>query len=264
MSPQTDLEGERLATQEKLGKLKQMYRPGYVYLIGMITTTIFWLAMIILAIITNIAGAFPYPAWAVLLGILVGILMLVILIALTITSYHKRLRRILLYERGLIDITSRGMQVARWDQIRYVWHWVTTQYAGTLGFAIHVTYTIQTIHGVSLSFDNNIARQDELIKSLDQQIIPDLLLQARRGYQAGQEVDFDHLVLSKAGLKTKDGSKTLPWSEVASVKAASELKIKQKGKNLSWFDRAIPNMQVCETLMREILEGQSTMTPPEV
>ncbi len=263
MSHHIDSAGAWLATQKKLGKLTHMYRPGRVYLIGWIAITIFWLAMTVLVIVMSIAGAFPYPAQALFLGILVLLLLLVLVIAFTIQDYHERLHRILLYEQGLIGITPRGTQVARWDQVRYVWHQVSTQYAGTLGFAIHPTYTIQTIQGVSLSFDDSIAHQDELIKSLNQQIIPSLLSQARQHYQAGQEVDFDHLLLSKAGLRTKDGSKTLPWSEVASIKVAQRLTIKQQGKKLSWFDRAIPNVKVCETLIGEILAERSTRVPLE-
>lgn len=261
MSQHIDSEGEWLATQEKLGKLTHMYRPGRVYLIGWIAIMIFWLAMTVLVIVMSIAGAFPYPAQALFLGILVCLLLLVLFIAFTIQSYHERLHRILLYEQGLIDITPRGTQVARWDQVRYVWHQANTQYDARM--PIHTTYTLQTIQGVSLSFEDDIARHSELFKSLDQQIIPSLLSQARQHYQAGQEVDFDHLLLSKAGLRTKDGSKTLPWSEVASIKVAQRLTIKQKGKKLSWFDRAIPNVRVCETLIGEILAEQSTRVPLE-
>jgi hypothetical protein len=66
-------------------------------------------------------------------------------------------------------------------------------------------------------------------------------------------------VLSKAGLKTKDGSETLPWSEVASIKVAGTVKIQQKGRKRSWFDKEIPNVKVWETLIGEIFAEQSTV-----
>lgn len=252
---------EQLATQGQLGKFKQIYQPARVYLIALIAFTIISLAFFLLLIFLSIF--YSVPGWDFLLSIALGLLTLGIAIASTLKGYHERIRRILLYEQGLIDVAPSRTQVVRWDQVRYVWHTVAIQYAGPPGYVIYTPYTLQTINGVSLSFGMTLARRDELIKNLNQSIIPFLLSQARERYQAGQEVDFDHLVLSKVGLRTKDGSKTLPRSEVASIKVTDRLQIKQHGKKRNWFDRGIPNLKVCETLLDEILAEQSAQGPLE-
>lgn len=258
MSQQADPEGERLATQEHLGMLQQIYKPGWFFLVLGIVLTLFLLAMlpVLLSVFNSI------PGWDSPLAIVLWLLLLILLIAITLNHSRERSRRILLYEQGLIDMTPSGTQVIRWDQVQYIWQRAAV-HAGPSNPVTFTPYRIQTINGVSLSFDASIARQDALIKNLDRHLIPSLLSQARERYQTGQEVDFDSLVLSKAGLRTKDGKKTLSWSEVASVKEADTLKIKQQGKKLSWFDRAIPNRKVCETLLNEILAEQSAMAPLE-
>src|SRR5439155_27111505 len=92
--------------------------------------------------------------------------------------------------------------------------------------------------------------------TIEQRAIPYLLTQAKKRYHEGQEVLFDPLVISSTGIRNRNECDTLPWSKVAFVDVlqSGSIKIKQKGKLFSWFNGEIPNAEVFQIMVQEILE----------
>jgi hypothetical protein len=116
---------------------------------------------------------------------------------------------------------------------------------------------VQRVDGVKFVFDHTFSRLRELGKAIEQESARYLLPQAIAAYNAGQPIVFGKMYVNFSGVS--DGRKTLPWSELKSIKVDENngaIAIRKQGKWLNWSNLSLsetPNVLVFETLVNRIV-----------
>ncbi|MEH2195940.1 MAG: DUF6585 family protein [Nostoc sp.] len=143
--------------------------------------------------------------------------------------------RLFLYEKGLVYQSSNKISIISFSDIVALWQYSAKYY---LYFIIPTgrttyEYTIQTKDGNRIILDEIIAKE-ELGKHLNYELFKHLMPSLKFNYNAGKEVFFGEITISKHGIKTKNV--TLPWLEVERIDiSAGKLYIRKK--NSGWLDK---------------------------
>jgi hypothetical protein len=124
-------------------------------------------------------------------------------------------------------------------------------------------YTVRRRDGTSLVFRDSLRGVEALGDRVSSETAHSLFPRARDAYQAGEQVAFGDLTVSKQGVGSK--GKTLPWTEFQSVEVVKGVvKIQQRGKRFSWASvpvRKVPNMllflNLLASIQREQRQGQA-------
>lgn len=200
---------------------------------------------------------------------LIGFVVVVAGIVIIIRAFLNRNLRVHVHAHGLVFLRRHSNDVIRWDQIASVSHKVkkrTTTSSNTnpsTGYkttttktTVYHTYIVQRADGAAFAFDQTFARLRALGKTIEQESARCLLPQAIAAYHAGKPIMFGKVSVSFAGVS--DGQKTLPWSELKSMKVDENngtITIRKQGKWLNWSNLSLsetPNILIFETLVNNI------------
>jgi tRNA A-37 threonylcarbamoyl transferase component Bud32 len=260
LTPKTEQEQHYSAEQQELGELENAYGNDPLPWIALTILTLLIVVIISIALIFSVHFGLTQLFSAICLTGILSYISFIIIKALMKMNLNKSL---FLYERGLVQKTKRGSTVIRWDQVCYLQYSSTTSGSPSTGYSTTYSYTVQGCYDAKITFDGQIESHDSLFRRIKQQTNPYLLSQARKRHQAGQEIHFGQLIMGLEGIITHNRRKMLFWSEIASIKVSSDgsLKIRKKGKKLSWFNPVIPNAEILEILVQEMLEKQSFVSP---
>ena len=124
--------------------------------------------------------------------------------------------------------------------------------------AMFYNYTLQSSDGRKITFNyNDQAMQNlqQLSDTIQREITARQLPQAIAAYNAGDNVTFGRLTVSKAGLS--NGKEAIPWSEVEEVKLQNgAVTVRKKDKWLNWSSVTVgstPNIYVFLHMVDQIV-----------
>ncbi len=148
-----------------------------------------------------------------------------------------------LCEEGLVSLTGRRETVMRWDQVTNVTRYVVR--SGTSNPSLSPRCRLRRSDGVELIIgERSFEQGDALCGSIEQQVARKQLPQVLASYSAGIPISFNDLTVTQQGLSLDHGRKTLPWSEVSTIKISSNhvLSIGKQGKFWDWYSNGnMPN-----------------------
>jgi predicted Ser/Thr protein kinase len=246
------MQEEQSSHHLQLGELQETYRQDIVSVwIGPILGALLFIPII-------------WLGWWIYLFLVIAM----ILIGLVV-SYVKSRVTILLYEQGVVEQRGKKKQVIRWEEVRIfrydITHTTTPTNYGYVSSVSH-DYIIEGPEKLKIRFARELPDSEHLFRRITQLATPPLLEQARQRLAALQEVPFDELTVSAAGImhhQKKKPERFLPWSEVEVTLIGSEgqTSIKQQGNWHTWFEGRIPNTEVFHLLARERQEHTSYHAP---
>lgn len=152
--------------------------------------------------------------------------------------FKEIIRETFFYEQGLVDVLGKRIIVVRYENIATVWQKVVktkvSVYFIPLGTATNYFYSIQTDEGVKLNFSEKEA--GELIQD---EVYRYKMPQAVANYNAGNNVDFGPLAVSKQGISSR--KETLPWSEIKDIRINDG--VVYIDKQGGWFSWAVVGVE---------------------
>lgn len=258
-----DRKGQRSSAESDLGQLKHIYRRSLalpVLGVAIIAICLFGIVSVcyqtINALIHPEKVSLPFPLWRIGLLLFLALLLLIFVSWGTLKALQSRRWCLLLYERGIIEEKQQGSLVLRWEAIEYLRHSkIYTQNAFSAD-----QYEIEGYNKQKIGFTSNFDDHAMLFNRVTERTLPYLLARCREKYLARQEVHFGALIVSSTGIKTRQNDQALPWHEIAAVKVlpTGNVTIKQKGRVNTWFHGIIPNTELFQRLVQEILAEQHT------
>jgi hypothetical protein len=159
------------------------------------------------------------------------------------------------YERGFAYNDRKGLQIWRWEEVVSMTSAITRHYTNGIYTRTTHVYTLYNRQNKRLVLSDSITKVEELAKNIDESIFPLLYGLAADQYNAGQEIVFGPVVISKAGIGI--GKKTYPWTEVKEVTIHHGV-LKVSRKEGGWFSGAsaavstIPNLRVLLSLIDQV------------
>jgi hypothetical protein len=275
MAQQIAVDADQLAALYHLGTPTAVYKPSTILaMFGGLVAVLFGVAwaMIAFYIANSVVSSFSSTGFPTILGLvfpLFGLVFLLIGVVIIVKAFLNRNLRVHVHVHGLVFLKRNSNDVIRWDQIAFVWHKVkktttttsntnpSTGYTTTTtSTTTYHTYTVQRADGAKFVFDRTFSRLRELCKTIEQESARYLLPQTIAAYNAGQPIMFGKMSVRFSGLS--DGKKTLPWSELKSIKVDENngaIAIRKQGKWLNWSNISLsetPNVLVFETLVNNI------------
>jgi hypothetical protein len=183
-----------------------------------------------------------------------ALFLLAMLVAWTVIfSWNKS---VALYERGFVARDRKGFQTWRWEDVTRLYAAVTRHYANGIYTGTSHVYTLVDAQGKRLVLNDSYARVEELGKLIDQKTLPILYERASGQYNAGHNLPFDRVTISKSGIQV--GKKAYPWGEIEQVSVRRGI-LRVAKKDGSWFSgasapvSAIPNLRVLLSMIDQIV-----------
>jgi hypothetical protein len=276
MAPQIGVDANQLAALHRLGATRAVYKPSTILtVIGGLVTIVFGIAWAVLAfdIVNSAVSSFSSTGFPTILGLVIplfGLLVVLIGVVILLKAFLRRNLRVDVREQGLVYLKRNSNEVIRWDQIAFVWHKVkkttstTSTTSPSTGYTTTTTststyhsYIVQRTDGAKVVFDDTFSRLKELGQTIEQESARYLLPQAIAAFYARQSVVFGTMYVNFSGVS--DGRKTLPWSELKSIKVDENngtIAIRKQGKWLNWSNLSLsetPNILVFEALVNSIV-----------
>jgi hypothetical protein len=169
-----------------------------------------------------------------------------------------------LYEQGMVVQRGWQMHQVRYEEIDLLWEqimWQGGQGHAMLPECTHV-YTLQTRDRRTLRLSDQFVEIRQAGALVQQEVLRRSLPAAMAAYQAGQELSFGPLTISRAGLA--HGKAAFPWAEVVRVSVTEgpyrdtaartyKLQVTQIGQRRPWFEidlQQIPNSRVLFALLK--------------
>lgn len=159
-------------------------------------------------------------------------------------------------ERGFALNNRKSLQVWRWEDVVSMRSAITRRYTyGIYTGTTHI-YTLYNRQNQRLVLSDSLSSVEELANLIDQSIFPLLYEVAANQYNAGQEIFFGPVAISKAGITIS--KKTYPWKDVKEVSIhRGILKVSRKEGGLfsgaSASTAAIPNLRVLLTIIHQVV-----------
>jgi hypothetical protein len=276
MAQQVAVDANRLAAFHRLGLPTAVYKPSTALgMSGGLVAIVFGLAWAVFAFysVNSVDSAFSSTGFPTSLGLVMPLFGLVCVLvggAILLNALHNRNLRVYVHEQGLVYLKRNSNEVIRWDQIAFVWHKVkkTTSTTSTRNPSTgHTTsststttyhsYIVQRAGGAKVVFGHTFSHLRELGQTIEHESARYLLPQATAAFNSGQPVVFGKMYVNFSGVS--DGRKTLPWSELRSIKVDENngtIAIRKQGKWLNWSNLALsetPNILVFEALVNSIV-----------
>lgn len=216
---------------------------------GLLIASLFFL-------LAPLASLIPYLAFAPASAIRdPGVLLLTISLPITIglgllALYYLRfgLERVeVIADQGL-NITRRGRKrFVLWDEIVFFYSAVVRIRSHGFYTMTSESHTIELKNGEKFAFTSGLKDVYRLAKIIDTELLKRRYPEASERLERGGDVAFGPITLKPAGI-SKGGSELLEWKNVESVGVENgSVKVKAKGKMLSWFSKScgkVPNVSI--------------------
>jgi len=160
------------------------------------------------------------------------------------------------YERGVAYNDWKGLQVWRWDEVVSMTSAITSHYTCGIHTGTTHHYTLSNPQKQRLVLSDSISHLEELANEIDQNIFSLLYGPAADQYNAGQQIAFGPVAISKGGIAL--GKKTCPWADVKELSVHHGV-LKVSRKQGGWFSgtrvstAAIPNLRVLLAILQQVV-----------
>jgi hypothetical protein len=161
------------------------------------------------------------------------------------------LEHLYLCEEAVVSLTGRREIVMRWDQVTNVTRCVTRGSGRNRGSS-RLCCLLRSDGAALIIHESSFEQGGALCGYIEQQVAHKQLPQVRASYPAGIPISFGDLTVTQQGLSLDNGRKTLPWSEVGTIKISSNyvLSIGKQGKFWDWYSNGnMPNAWTVLELM---------------
>ena len=169
-------------------------------------------------------------------------------------AYANWNRGMVVYEQGFAVYQRKGLWLWRWEEILSMTAAVTFPFSPGISTGLTHAYHLINRQNQRLVLSDVTSRVDELAMLIQDAIYPRLYDQAAQQYNAGQELFFGPVIISKAGIQI--GEKTYAWVEVQQV-SIQRGGLKVSKKEAEWFSGAsvsvssIPNLNVLLNIIHQ-------------
>jgi hypothetical protein len=163
---------------------------------------------------------------------------------------------VVVHERGFAYNDRKGFRVWHWEDLISMTSAITRHYTNGIYTGTTHVYTFINRQNQRLVISDSISGVEALAKSIDENIYPMLYAHAAEQYNAGQEITFGPVMISKAGIAIN--KKTYPWTEVKEVSIQRGF-LKVSKKDGGWFSGAsaatgvIPNLRVLLSIINQVV-----------
>lgn len=210
-----------------------------------------------------------FPAWfssslaslpITCLIVFFGLLVLGSCLGGAIHVYRGRVRRLSLYDAGLIYVDSHSsLQRLPWQEIRETLHTVETS-GGENSSTTH-TFAITCTNGATLTLDDTFAKLPDMRSAIEQNVTDRLFPAYLQAYQAGQGVVFGPLTVAQTGLAYK--ADQWPWGDIEIKTYNGYVHLKKKGRFHRTIIINIPNHHIFNLLVSQITSIHPAVLPKE-
>jgi hypothetical protein len=254
------LEMQELAGTYRLGAPIAAYRGGLTKGLAYIINVIVALASVICFFViweSLIKHNSTNPLLAIGLVVLVVGLIATALIWLISLPAQRRKRtwHVYVFSDGFVFTREGYSDVARWEEVRAIWHQIMRRSYGRYGGYTRHIYIVERFDGHRVVFDDKIKKVEQLGNLLNEQITNAMWPRTLADYQAGKVISFGPLSVSQQGVS--NGRTLLPWTAIKEIKFEREgVKVHQKGKLLNWGKvsvEEIPNPLLLRALTRSVI-----------
>lgn len=124
---------------------------------------------------------------------------------------------------GLRYKSAAGEHTLLWSEVDRFYYSSTKVRINLIPAGTYYSFKFKTTSGAKLTFGNSVGNAKELGQKLIERTYKSLFDRAATAFDAGQEVDFDAIKISKQnGVTMKRALRkiTIPWKDVASYKIA--------------------------------------------
>jgi hypothetical protein len=171
-------------------------------------------------------------------------------------TYANRTNGMLVCERGFAIHDRKGLRLWHWEEIVSMTAAVTRPFLSGMSTGMTHAYRLINRQNQRLVFGDGTAEVEELAMLIQEAIFPRLYDEAAQQYNAGRELFFGRVIISKGGIQI--GNKTYAWVEVQQVSIQQGvLKISPKdGKRrggISAQASGIPNLNVLLNIIHQVV-----------
>jgi hypothetical protein len=259
IGPEARPDPNQLAGELRLGVFQRRHGMVLPLLLGPLFAGVLLFALPWLLLWISLHEVNALPWWV---AIPIGAVSLWLSVVLIWRGWHRlrdRGRRLLRYERGLIELARGSMQAIRWDAVIEVWHSPERTFVGGGTVAVSGPFlTLVDAAGQRLQVGPEVAGQAELIQVVRETVMPQIRGRVEGILEGGGQVRFGTLILSTHGLETEDGRRTLTWRDVANVRRSADgVRVRAVGRLLPWFEGDVPNPEVLVEMAGERIGRRS-------
>jgi len=160
------------------------------------------------------------------------------------------------YERGFAYNDRKGLQIWPWDQVISMTSAITRHYTNGIYTGTTHTYTIINRQNHRLVLSDSIKKVEQLAKTIEEGIFPQLYERAADQYNLGQSLSFGPVTINKTGITV--GKKNFSWAEVKQI-AIRQGSMKISRVDGGWFSgasamvSAIPNLRVLSAILQQVV-----------
>ncbi len=142
------------------------------------------------------------------------------------------------FQQGLAFADRSGVQQFRWEDVDHILQRVVKQYRNGVYVGTTYLYTVKTLAGRELKFDNKFAEIAKLGEALQQKISSALFPRFVNALNTGQRAVFGPLAFDRE--QVYHGAKALKWSEVQVVRVVKGgISIYKTGAKSPWASAAV-------------------------
>ena len=229
--------------------VKEFAFPQHRFIVNVLAAVPIFLAgaaFVALWVLLKVAFPQPLPLPAVvlfnvaLLGF--GSWLILAAVVVPVRIYKHQGMRVLAFEEGMAYQIGDGVEVLRWNEIVKIRQCVVRDLRRALFFGeFHLILGLQD--GSQVEFDDIVVpRVRRLTAVIQQQTLKHLLNAAFRAWEAGEEVSFGSISVTRKGIVSS--RRTLPWGKVNKSHAArGRLTIWAKGRWRPWLRTPVTRLE---------------------
>lgn len=227
-----------------------------------------WILTGLVALVGLVAFAGPglldllsgYSSGWVLVRTILGLIMLAVAAQQFYVIIHNRDLRVIALDKGFVRVGGGKSDVVRWDEITGVYqavvdHYHRTAYVFTTHTGTTHTYTIWTEDSTRIVLTDMLINVETLGAMIQKRATESLLPGYMDDYEGGEDISFNGLSLSKAGINS--GTRTLPWDQVEGVGLnRGHVIVRQRGAQANWGVQTVamtPNLFVFLAMVDQIV-----------
>ena len=171
---------------------------------------------------------------------------------LLVTHIRRRVRRVLVLDRGFVVDHGSHAVAFPWAEINSVRE-IRSEVIAHGGYHVESVLEVKRRDGKSVRLNTHYRDADALFEMIQATVLERLLPKAREALEAGRPVGFGPVRLTTQGFDD-GGLQLLPWVEFAGFTVDKAfLTIRKRGQKYDWFSRAlrdIPNARVLVALLQ--------------
>jgi hypothetical protein len=171
-------------------------------------------------------------------------------------AYANWVKALMLYQNGFAYKNRLGLHLWHWSDVVVLRMAVTRYDILGLHTGTNHVYTVENRDGKRLVLNDSFRSVEGLARAIEDNTFPSLFEQASQQYNAGGNLAFGPVKVSKAGIQI--GRKSYAWGEVQQISIQQgNLQVVKKGGG--WFSGAhaasatIPNLRVLLSLISQVV-----------